>query len=234
MSDDSEKPSPFDRFPAGPIDAGVVHGRRIHGYDVPSDLARHYTFGELQLLALTGVPPDVDDGRAFELCLAFLSPVSVAEASVHAGRVARHVHSILGNTPGMAATLGIGLAEQARFELEHYADWLQWLDDDGQGAVPDAATEGAATDAQVVRQFRSQLPSKHGGAVEKLGSVNLTAAVLAVLRALGLHEPHQLTSALVLARFAVAMAEAFATPDPRLWAYPLNLPKWNFITSEEE
>lgn len=231
MSDDSEEyPSPFDRFPGGPIEAGVMDGRRLHGFDIPEDLARHYGIAEIQLLALTGEPPTEAEGRAFELCLTFLADVSILDASVHAGRVARHVHSILGNTPGTTATLGVGLAEQARFQLEQYEPWLAWLDAEDRGEPPELTTG----DDDLVQQFTHLLPDEYGEWLESLGaSMNLFGAILSVLHRLGVGKVHQLTTVLVMARLPIALAEAFSVGDPRLWSYPLNLPRWKYVGEEE-
>jgi hypothetical protein len=231
---DDDYPSPFDRFPGDSLPAGVVDGTRIHGYDVPTDLAAHYNLAELQFLSLTGVVPDEEQGRAFELCQMFLMPHSIAHASAHAGRVAAHVHSILGNSPAAAATVGVGLVEQARSELEQFAPWLAWLDDDGDSAIPPVAQNGAKVESAWVRRFSELLPFRYSDAIGvPAGSINLLAAILTVLRALGVREPQQMTAALVLGRFPAAMAEAFAAPDLRLWSYPLNLPHWEYAPEDE-
>src|SRR5258708_5243088 len=85
---------------AGPIDVGlwpsqltarVVDGGfrpRILGYDVQTDLARHYSFAEVVLLCLCGEVPTREVGRAFEIALSFLAPVSAAEAPAHAAGLA--------------------------------------------------------------------------------------------------------------------------------------------------
>src|SRR5262245_62268100 len=61
----------------------------LHGYDVQGDLAQHYGFGEVLLLALTGTPPDAERGHDFDVALIFLAPISIAEAPVHAASLAR-------------------------------------------------------------------------------------------------------------------------------------------------
>src|SRR5581483_9322042 len=85
---------------AGPIDVGLWASQltarvveaggapRIFGYDVQAGLARHYSFGEVVLLCLSGEVPPREVGRAFEIALSFLAPVSVAEAPVHAAGLA--------------------------------------------------------------------------------------------------------------------------------------------------
>ena len=84
------------------------------GYSIQNDLAQHYGFAEICLLALSGTPPSPEQGRAFELALAFAGSITVAHAPVHAAVLAR-----MCGTPWQGV-IGIGttsLIDQAQFEL---------------------------------------------------------------------------------------------------------------------
>src|SRR5919112_1099801 len=62
---------------------------RLHGFSVEGDLAIHYRFPELVQLALTGVPPDEECGRALDIALQFVAPLAIAEAPTHAAVLTR-------------------------------------------------------------------------------------------------------------------------------------------------
>lgn len=62
---------------------------RIGGYDVESDLARHYAFSDLLFLSLTGELPDARESAVLGVALGFLAPVSIAHASTHGASLAR-------------------------------------------------------------------------------------------------------------------------------------------------
>lgn len=236
MSDELENeiPSPFDRFPGEAIEAAVVHrdkdATRVHGYHLTSDVARHYRWTEAMLLALTGeLPSDENVGRALDAALTHLMDVTIADASVHAARIARHVASISKNDASVVATASVGLAEQARALLEQHAAFVDWLAGDRESAPPTTATPSSDRAAQlraVASDARFDTLFTHPLGPEQ--------AALGVLYECGLREPHQMLAAIVVARLPVAVAEAFAAPDPRLWKYPLNLPEWIYRPEQRD
>jgi hypothetical protein len=70
------------------LEAHVVDDRgplRVHGYDVESDLARHYRFSDVVYLTLTGELPDDARSRAFEIALCFLLPRWARAAQASSG-----------------------------------------------------------------------------------------------------------------------------------------------------
>src|SRR3569623_3505209 len=58
---------------------------RVNGYAALGDLARHYSFADLLYLGLVGELPSPGASRQFHVALMAAAPVSVREASVHAG-----------------------------------------------------------------------------------------------------------------------------------------------------
>ena len=88
---------------------GPGQERRIFGYDAERDLAKHYAFSDALLLGLTGELPDEPRARAFAIALTFASPMSVAEAPMHAAVLAR----VCGvRTGGTLAIAMLALGEQ--------------------------------------------------------------------------------------------------------------------------
>ena len=223
MSD--RHPSPFDAFGDDFITAHVADGERLHGYDIHADLAAHYRFSETQFLLITGELPDAEQARRFELGLHMLCHgLTIADASVHAARVVRHVHS-RGDAASVAATAAMAVAEHCRYLLQTHADWLAWWADGAKTTAPPVPTDGAEIAARY-----AELPEAGLG---DIGPAGIVAAALAVLYRSGLTSQHQLVTAMVLTRFPIAMAEAFAPDKPGLWAYPLNLPFWDYQGEQE-
>lgn len=199
------------------VDGG--HAPRLHGYDVESDLALHYRFTDLLLLALTGELPDERRSRAFEITLCFLVPSSVAEAPVHAAVLAAY----FGAPPG--GLLSIGASTIA-------------------GDAADLAERVARAEAspELPADLRASGPEERAsverlaGALAGLVEVPLLArdpgrevALLSVLRALGLVDPLRLATAVALARLASVAAES----APRLredfqQKYPVNVPPFAY------
>src|ERR1700712_6084842 len=62
---------------------------RINGYAVLADVARNYPFTDIVYLGLAGELPTAVASRRFQVAMAASASVSVAEASVHAGVLAR-------------------------------------------------------------------------------------------------------------------------------------------------
>jgi hypothetical protein len=221
----------------GPIDVGlwpdtltarVVDGGpapRIHGYDVQADLARHYSFAELMLLSLTGEPPSPGAGRAFEIALAFLSPVSVAEAPVHAAGLARLIGA---DGTGVLASAAIGLAERARYLVAEHAVLLEWLDAP-EGEHPALLDAGSDEDREAVARLRAALAETNLESSASTRRPTLTAALLSVLHAVGLKTAAQLEAAITFAALPAAVAEALSVKPFAFFSYPMNLPAFRYV-----
>jgi len=200
---------------------------RVHGYDVESDIASHYGFGESVLLALTGRSPDAATGRCFELAMVFLSPLAVTEAPTHAAVLAR---VCAGSASAVTATAGVALAEQARWILEQQAEYIEWLDGGCNGDVPLCARAADDDERQSVERLRRAVAAV---AVDYLHAADLgrDAALLSLLYRCGLHTPEQMQVALVVARLATCVSEALANKRGALREYPMNLPAFAYEES---
>src|SRR5690606_24386323 len=133
----STRTGPFEqgqwpnRLRAAAVDAS--DRPRLHGYDIESDLARHYGAAELMLLALTQDAPTVHQGKAFEIALVFASTCPINEAPTHGARLARS----FGAPVASAVTAGILLAfEASRAVIDEHRELLQWLRDGREGLLP--------------------------------------------------------------------------------------------------
>lgn len=216
-----------DRTWPDTLDARVVRPGPeplLHGYDLEGDLARHYSFGEVVLLALGGEPPDRARGGAFEAAMIFAAGGWAGDAPSHAALLAR----LGGARPaGVLAVGAVALTEQARARVAEHEAWLGWLD----GTVGEApAAFAATTDAERAATTRlAAAVAARGLRVPELdGAPAPWAAVLAVLHRCGLRRPDQLEAALVVARLAVVAAEAHAAPAGDLAGYPLDLPPFRY------
>jgi hypothetical protein len=195
--------------------------RRIHGYSVENDLAKHYSFSETILLGLTGELPSAEQARAFDIALTFLAPITVAEAPTHAGLVAR---VCVASTSTLSGTVAIGLGEQSRFDLTRYGAFISWLN----AKTTEIPADFVATSLEQrvrVSALKNALVTRNGVMpVELHHDLDETAAIIAVLFACGLSTLAQMDVVRTLARFPFAMAEAFASPPAGHKDYPLMLP----------
>lgn len=201
---------------------------RLHGFDVEQDLARHYSFGELVLTALTGEAPEPATGRAFEVCLAFLAPICVAEAPCHAARLAQNS----GARPcGVLATGAVGLTEQARWVIEEHGELLAWLGGEGK-ALPARYKAIDSGDRKAVQRLRRALEAT--GVTDEVLSQDptRTTALLAVLYRCGLTRAEQLETVWVLARLPALAAESFSARAGAIRDYPLRLPEFEYVEGE--
>lgn len=195
---------------------------RVHGYDVESDLARHYGAADLVLLSLTGELPSAAARAAFEVVWLFLAPVSVAHAGSHATVLARLCGATTSATIGVAA---IGLAEQARALLTEHEELLQSLESKAEELPLRYKSEQLEERAAVARL--AQALARSGLFVAfLLQSPTREAALLSVLFTCGLRSLEQLQAVVVLARLPSALAEGFAERATNFGGYPINLPEF--------
>lgn len=200
---------------------------RVHGYDVETDLARHYGATDLVLLSLTGELPVEPARAAFEVAWLFLAPVSVAHAGPHATVLSRLCGSTASSMLGVAA---IGLAEQARALVAEHADLLRWLKSKAD-ALPARYRAQEPEERDAVERLRQALAGT-GLVVQALEQTpTRDAALLSVLFACGLRRPEQLQAVIVLARLPSALAEGFAERATNFANYPINLPAFAYQES---
>ena len=196
---------------------------RVRGYDVESDLARHYRPCELLLLSLTGELPTPVHAAAFEVLQMFLAPVSVAHASTHAAVLARLCGARASAIIAVAAT---ALAEQAREEVAEHDTLL--------GALlvgePAPARFEARTEAELEAHRRLNEALAASGLEMPFGGAPLKrmAGVLAALFVCGLTRREQLEAVMVQARLGTTLAEAFAEHKANFNRYTSNLPRFRY------
>lgn len=208
-------PEAFEAFAIDPA------GRRVHGYDVESDLARHYRFSDVVLLALTGELPDDAKSRAFEIALCFLLPISIARAPAHATVLAGHCS---GPPSGVLATAGATLADDVMDLAALDAATFEGSSE----PLPESLTASSPEEIASVDRLRELLGD--------MLPVPLLArrprrelALIAVLRACGLGTPLLLSSIVTMARIPSVIAEA----APRglsefIQKYPLTIPTFAY------
>jgi hypothetical protein len=199
------------------VDAGSDHdaGPRLFGYAIERDLAQHYGFSELLLLAATGELPDPRSARALEVALSYLAATSLAEAPVHAACLAR----LSGAEPtGMVGVAAIALAEQARFAL---AELEQGRDQ----ATSPAERASVERLRRMLDAIPFELPALDG-------NPGRTAALVALLGAVGLRSAEQIALAFITARLPVAIAEARRVQPGGLRDYPMNTPAFEYEAPE--
>lgn len=200
---------------------------RLHGYDVEGDLAPHYDATDLLLLSLTGELPTPEISAAARVALAFVAPVSVAHASVHASALARLCGTATVSTVGVAA---IALAEQARVLLDEHAELFTWLTAKD-GDLPQRFRASDPADRASTERLRAAL-AQTGLAVPELGAwPTRNAALLIVLHRCGFKERAQLETAIVTARLPSTLAEAMAVKVTDFDHYPANLPRYLYRDS---
>lgn len=203
---------------------------RLHGYSVRADLARHYSFPEVALLALTGRLPTEDEGAAFSIALVWLSPISVAEAPSHAAVIAKICG---GRNAQILATGAVGLTEQARFVCEAHASLLNWLADPALHFPAEAQSNGDTAQSEIA-DFIGLLPPSFRELPVFKHDPSLTAALLAVLHRCGLHSADQIEAAWALSRFASMAAESMAARVGDYRNYPTNTPIYVYREDSSE
>jgi hypothetical protein len=201
---------------------------RLHGYDVEGDLSRHYDGTDLLVLSLTGELPSPEISAAARVALAFVAPVSVAHASVHATALARLCGTATVSTVGVAA---IALAEQARVLLDEHAELFKWLASTDGSPVPEAFLATEAEDRASTLRLREALEQSGFRVPELDAEPRRNAALLIVLYRCGFKERAQLETAIVTARLPSTMAEALAVKVTDFDHYPANLPRYLYRDS---
>ena len=197
---------------------------RLRGYDVESDLARHYNPLDMAVLSLTGELPTPENSAALAIAVSFLAPLSIAHASVHAAALARVCGTTTGSTLGVAA---IGLAEQARLMLDEHVDLLAWLAAPA-GPLPERYRATQAADRASTGRLRDALATT-GVSIPGLDqSPTRTAALLMVLVTCGMKERSQLEALIVTARLPSAFAEAMSVKVADFDHYPTNMPRYRY------
>jgi hypothetical protein len=196
----------------------------VFGYDVESDLARHYDWAATLLLTLTGELPTDEQARAATAAMVFWAPAPITEAPAHAVSVAR----LCGATN--SSMLGIGaitLAEQVSAMLVAHRDTRAWLAEPSE-VVPPSARAQNDDDRACVERLRTVL-SELGAQVPALTyDLNLEAALLAVLHQSGVTREEMLATLLVVARLPCVMAEGLAQRPHGLENYAMDLPPFRY------
>jgi len=190
---------------------------RMHGYAVLGDIARHYRYSDLVYLAITGELPSERASALFHVALCSFATMSVGEAPVHVGVVAR----ITGG-----AALGAGLvvlADHARYLVDAHASLVACLRDGS--ALP--AEHASAGDADYVRNLRD-------AAASQLVRPEMTrdAARIALLYEAGVREPDRMEAAIVSSRMLSVAAETLATGSSALGSYPILLPPFHYVEDD--
>lgn len=197
---------------------------RVRGYDVESDLARHYSFGEGVLLALGGDVPTAEQGRAFDVAMQFLSPAPVNEAPTHAASLAMVSAT---NDAGVVATSAVGLVEQGKWMVAENAALLAWLDEP-RGSPPPSSLAVNDEERASVRRLREALAPSGLSVAALEHDLGRTQALFAVLHACGLRRAYAVMTAWVIARLATSAAEAMTQKRRTFQLYPMNLPPFRY------
>jgi hypothetical protein len=197
---------------------------RMHGYDVEGDLAKHYRFSDVVLLALTGELPSDEQSIAFDAAMIFLAPLSIAEAPTHVAALANITGSRSSATVGVSA---IALAERARMLVADSGPLLQWL------AAPGSSLDARFRDdrpdeRESVQRLRDALAGRGVRIAALDGSLSREAALLATLWFAGLTRPDQLEAALVTAALPGVVAEAPFHKVASFREYPMQLPPFQY------
>ena len=189
---------------------------RLQGYDVEGDLAKAPRFTDLLFLSVTGELPSESASRALEIAIAFLVPLSVAHAPIHATALAK----MCGTRPsGLLAIAAATLAEDAARSFTLFRAALE----DPAAALPAASLAASEDDRASVGRLAALLDGVI--AVPRLAQdPSRSFALFAVLWACGLRTEIALTSVIALARIPSAIAEAAPRSPLSFDRYPINAP----------
>jgi hypothetical protein len=191
---------------------------RLFGYAVLEDVARNYRFSDLVYLGITGQLPDPVSSQRFAVALCAAAPVSVAEASSHAGVLAR----LSGSTFGSALATGLLIAtDRARHVVASHGGLLAWL-----AAPVDRPPMESADD-------RAWIANLAAAAELELPAVGRQGALLALFYAAGLRQPEHFEAAIVAAQVATLSAEALQTGPHHLGEYPVKTPEFRYVEGRD-
>jgi hypothetical protein len=196
----------------------------MHGYDVEGDLARHYRFSDVVLLALTGELPSDEQSIAFDTAMTFLAPLSIADAPTH---VAALAHITGSRSSAVLGVCAIALAERARTVVADSAQLLAWL------AAPETSLDPRFRDhgpdeRESVQRLRDALAARGVRIAALDASLSREAALVATLWFAGLTRPEQLEAALVTASLPGVVAEAPFHAVASFREYPMQLPPFQY------
>ena len=195
---------------------------RIHGYDVESDLARHYSPSAVAFLAVTGELPTPETAEALDTILVFASPVSVACAPTHAAVLARLCG---GDSSSILSVAAITLAEQIKYLLNEHETFLSWLKTTT-GDIPEGFRAVDQEDIDAVQRLDVALRGVGLQVPVLARGPSRNAAILAALHACGLRARRQYEALLAWTRLPVVLAEALAEHATNFRHYPINLPHY--------
>lgn len=214
-------------WPDGVVGHVVQPGQqpRINGYDVLSDLAVHYGFGEVVLTTLRGEAPSPDEGRAFEVAMIALAPISMADAPCNAAFISR----LCGGISSSALAVGaIAACEQARVLVQANAPWLSWVRSGAVGDAPSIAVDSGGATAALL----DALPTDFAAPWPDSLLPRLDAACLAIATRCGLTTDAALEAAIVMARLPVIAAEKEHGVGVPFRDYPMDLPPFEYVEDE--
>ncbi|MHB8877594.1 MAG: citrate synthase family protein [Myxococcaceae bacterium] len=195
----------------------------MHGYDVQTDLARHYSLTECTFLALTGELPREGTGRMLEVIATFVGPKCVTEAPVHAASLVQ----LCGAPPrAVVAASAVGLAEQMAALVEAHVPLLAWLE--AATGDPPASALGSDADRGPVERLRVALREAPTALPALDHDLSLSAATLVVLFACGLTTRPVLVAFLTWASLPFVAAEALAVRAGHFRDYPVRLPEFDY------
>jgi hypothetical protein len=224
---------------AGPVDdfvAAVTYaarvcsedGQTLHGYDIEVDLAENYSFAEIILTALTGSPPEVNVGRAFERVLASLAVIPPGEIPAHAGGLSR----LMGANPGaVTATVCVALSERAHRIVNEHQALLTWLDrprGDPPRQRPTEQDERTSVGWLKAGFEPASVPEI------LLHDPTRPAALLGALHACGLRGSEQFVMVFVLAGMLTTLPEAMSVKPLDLRSYPLHIPEFEYRKGDDD
>lgn len=197
---------------------------RIHGYQVIGDLARHFSYSEVLLLALTGREPDETRSELFRIAMIALSPIGVGSAPCHLGILA---HIVSRSYVSSLAAAAIALAERAASCLAERRGLLERL---RAKAAPEAEELGPVQ-RSVLDDDVLVLLSMHSQLARRPWFVNLDrlTALIVVLYECGLEDDWKLESALFHAWSPCMMAEMGPRGNDPLESYPVNVPRFKYV-----
>jgi hypothetical protein len=203
---------------------------RVHGYSVERDVAKYGGFAELILLSLRGELPSTQQCRALEVALAFMAPLSVAEAPTHAAVLARICGA---RSSAVLAIAALGLAERARHTLERYAPFLSWLESSSPpDTLPITFKAGSSAERESVARLDALLEPIAPELPVFRGDPDRTAALIAVLHFVGLRRRDQLEPIFVLASLTPVLAETFTREVGSFREYPIDVPHFEYTEVE--